>query len=385
VSLRKYQQKRKFPETPEPKGKIQRRGGKPLTFMIHEHHATRLHFDLRLELDGVLKSWAVPKGPSFVTGEKRLAVQVEDHPLEYGKFKGIIPEGNYGAGEVLIWDNGTYGIPGVVERTENEQLLRAGLKKGHLILHFEGKKLLGEYDLVRMGNQPQNWLLIRKTGQGPVAGRRMIEPMTAKLSPGPFDRKDWIFEVKWDGYRAIAVIDNGIVDLYSRNGLSFNEDYPLIREELARLKGSMILDGEIVIVDEQGRADFQLLQEYQKTGQGNLVYYVFDILELNGENLRELTLSQRKDRLAMVLKKKLPMVIFNEFIEKEGKAFFQAAVDMGLEGIMAKDWNSPYLEGKRSDYWLKIKNLNQQEAVIFGKQIHQLPDLSKPANAAVHG
>ncbi|MGL5831118.1 MAG: DNA polymerase ligase N-terminal domain-containing protein, partial [Candidatus Altimarinota bacterium] len=324
MSLHKYKQKRHFDKTPEPKGKVLKNAGKPLTFMVHEHHASHLHYDLRLEMEGVLKSWAVPKGPSQIIGEKHLAVHVEDHPLAYGKFKGTIPEGNYGAGIVKIWDHGTYtALDNPKTRRENEKALLFGLNKGHIAFVAHGKKMRGAYDLVQMKNQPKNWLLIKKTDHPEATPSKprifsvkakpsttftklkheklKIKPMLATLTKQPFNREGWIFEIKWDGYRALADITKNKTTLVSRHGLSYQEIFAPIINSLQKIQQKMILDGEVVVLDENGRSDFQLLQNYRHTGEGKLIYYVFDILSYQGKSLTNKPLLERKALLQKVL------------------------------------------------------------------------------------
>lgn len=396
MSLKKYKQKRSFKSTPEPAGRLIKAKGKPLIFVVHEHHASHLHYDLRLEMEGVLKSWAVPKGPSMQVGAKRLAVQVEDHPFDYAGFKGVIPEGNYGAGVVKIWDNGNYHAfdAETEDRKTNEKLLLAGLKKGHISFVVDGhKNMKGAFDLVRM-KDGKNWLLVKKTDkheekkklrifkvpeskvfEGGLnlpklkkmpAGTAFIKPMLATLVEEPFDREGWIFEIKWDGYRAITQIDKkGKPMLASRHGLSYNGFFQPIVESLKKIKTPMILDGEVVVVDDKGRADFQLLQGYRNTGEGNLVYYVFDILSYKGKDVRDKTLAERKKLLEKVLPD-LSNVKYSSHVESKGKDLFESAVKMNLEGIMAKNLDSKYLDGDRSKNWLKIKNINEQEVIICG-------------------
>jgi bifunctional non-homologous end joining protein LigD len=389
-----------------------------LRFVVQKHDATRLHYDFRLELDGVLKSWAVPKGPSLNPADKRLAIMVEDHPLDYRTFEGIIPEGNYGAGTVMVWDVGTYTARATTDRKEAERLLREGLAAGRLTIVLHGRKLEGEFALVKLKRGKGNeWLLMKKRDEwasendvtkndrSAVTGRslteieaptgkksrsaerssstnnrvrvraprtapqaampRHIKPMLATLVEEPFDREGWLFEPKWDGYRAIAEIRRDSVALYSRMQKPFEERFAPIVESLRGLRGEAILDGEIVVVDSAGRSQFHLLQNYQKSGQGPLRYYAFDLLYLDGRDLRGLPLRRRKELLAKFVAG-LPGVLLSEHIEQRGIAFFEAAEKHGLEGIMAKDGDSPYREGLRTHEWLKIKTRRRQEAVIGG-------------------
>lgn len=418
AELRSYEAKRTFAKTPEPKPERRSAGGE-LRFVVHKHAARALHYDLRLELDGVLKSWAVPKGPSLNPAMKRLAVMVEDHPYDYKDFEGLIPEHSYGAGSVIIWDQGTYRHPAGRNGQENERLLREGLKKGDLKFILDGEKLKGEFALVKTGTDPKSWLLLKKKdgfagsadilgeNRSVVSGRTLeeiaeaapeksfgqkkvreirfrealesealraapagpmphaITPMMATPAKEPFDHEEWIFEVKWDGYRAVAEIRDGHVALYSRNQLPLNKKYPQVADALAALGHDALLDGEIVVVDEQGHPDFQMLQDYQKTGKGHLLYYVFDLLHIEGRDLTKLPLLARKE----LLKNILPAgarIRFSDHIPNEGVHFFKVVRGQGLEGIVAKHAQSVYQIGRRSRQWLKMKTRLTQEAVIAG-------------------
>src|ERR1051325_4999461 len=371
MGLQRYFQKRNFGRTPEPRGREHPRRKRALSFVIQKHDATRLHYDFRLELDGVLKSWAVPKGIPVIKGDKRLAMHVEDHPLEYGGFEGIIPKGNYGAGTVMLWDRGTWELLG-----GNPQ---ESLKKGKLHFRLKGEKLKGEWTLVRMrgreelGKEP--WLLIKsgedtraisakmdnhsvssgKTleeiagGQSriwhsnreaaaekskPSPGRNARQPKVAPKSRAPRDlvrlverfpgqlpayvepmkavlvekapqEKGWVYEIKWDGYRALTVRKGDSIRLYSRRARDITKDFPEIAEAVTRMPvSSIVLDGELVAVDKQGHASFQLLQNF-KDGSGNghrLLYYVFDILNLENHDLKKVPFTERKRILEAVLK-----------------------------------------------------------------------------------
>ena len=418
MGLKEYQDKRRFEETPEPQP-VPGRPGDQLVFVVHKHAARALHYDLRLELAGVLKSWAVPKGPSLDPAVKRLAVKVEDHPLDYQDFEGVIPEGNYGAGAVIVWDRGFYQHPAALDRQESERLLLDGLEKGNLKLVLAGTKLKGEFALVRTKMDEKSWLLLKKKDSyatkedvlkenrsvvsqktleelvaahpedapGPQKINRIrlrealesadledapvkpmphaINPMLATLVREPFDQPDWLFEVKWDGYRAIAEIQDGQVALYSRNQISLKKKYPPITESLEKCGFAAVLDGEIVVVDDQGRANFQMLQNYQKSGRGHLLYYVFDLLFFQGHDLTPLPLLRRKELLKKILPSD-PHLKFSDHVRGEGVLFFQVVKDKGLEGIVAKHSHSPYLLGKRTRQWLKIKTQLTQECVIAG-------------------
>lgn len=358
MSLETYKQKRKFGKTPEPEGKSKRTNKKGLIFVVQEHHASHLHWDLRLEKDGVLKSWAVPKGPSIDPADKRLAIKVEDHPLEYAKFSGTIPEGNYGAGTVKIWDSGIY-LPLVSDDEHWEFILK-------------GKKLKGEFSLVKIkSKQNNNWLLIKMKndmGKKIKSNNKMphqIKPMLATLINEPFDKNDWFFEIKWDGYRAIAEIEKEKVKLYSRNLQPFENKFGVITDELKKINHDAVLDGEIVALDKDGKPSFQYLQDYEKNPKRELVYYVFDVLFLDGIDLQNNPLWERKKILSEIIPK-TGQIILSEHIEKNGIEFFEAAKKQGLEGIMAKDRNSIYQQGVRGQNWLKIKTHLRQEAIICG-------------------
>jgi len=377
--LSTYSKKREFSKTPEPKPKNKKSKkenlkSNTLQFVVQEHHASHLHFDFRLELNGVLKSWAVPKGLLIDPGEKHLAIQVEDHPYEYRKFHGLIPKGNYGAGEVIIWDKGTYEPQ---EKSESdEKTLSEQLKKGDLKIILHGNKLNGKYALVKFGKEEKNWLIIKErednlpqlreiqTGKKSKMPER-ISPMLAKLSENVFDSPNFIYELTWDGYRCIAHIENGQITLLSRNNIKFNKNYPEIVESLRKINKNAILDGEIVAIDKNGLPNFQLLQDYLKNKEGaTIIYYVFDLLYYDREDLRDLKLTERKN----LLKKILPIdahVKYSDEIDTQGSKLLQLAHKKGLEGIMAKRKDSRYVS-LRSDNWQKIKNIQIQEAIICG-------------------
>jgi bifunctional non-homologous end joining protein LigD len=388
-------------------------------FVVQKHYASHLHFDFRLELDGVLKSWAIPKGPSVNPKDKKLAVMVEDHPLQYKDFEGVIPEGNYGAGKVYHWDSGTYHALGASNRKESEELSRDGLQKGHLTFILNGTVLKGEFALIKLKKaSPKDWLLIKKNDE--FAGDQDIsklesadeaadkdsgkkkrlkifeksgispdflkqpgsaeanfeipryDPMLASLIEQPFDSSDWIFEIKWDGYRAIAEINMDDVALLSRNQASFNARFPAIVDTLQKMQITAVLDGEIVVVDSDGRPGFQLLQQYLKNMKGALIYYIFDILYYEGYELTDLPLISRKRLLKEIFndfaesKKNLGNIRISDFIEKDGIAFFNAAKNNNLEGILAKKSSGKYFPGGRSKEWLKIKAKMRQEVVVGG-------------------
>jgi len=416
MSLEDYKARRSFETTPEPKpGPGHGRGD--LIFVVHKHAARALHYDLRLELEGVLKSWAIPKGPSFNPAEKRLAVMVEDHPFEYKDFEGVIPEGNYGAGSVIIWDRGHYRHPSAGDREESERFLLEGLKKGDMKFVLAGEKLRGEFALVRTRKDEKSWLLLKKKDQHAAAqevltqnrsvlSRRTLEdvseteephrpdkigqiriaemmegkdlldapvtpmphnirPMLATPASKPFDHPDWLFEMKWDGYRATAELRSDRVSLYSRNLISLNHRFPALVDSLRKFRFQALLDGEIVVVDDRGHPDFQLLQDYQKSGKGHLLYYVFDILHLQEHDVTQLPLVRRKEILKRILPSSQKVKLSNH-INTEGILFFSTVEKEGLEGIIAKRAQSTYSIGRRTREWLKIKTRLTQKGVIAG-------------------
>jgi bifunctional non-homologous end joining protein LigD len=494
VALEEYKRKRRFSETPEPPPKLEKSKGH--RFVVQRHRATRLHYDFRLEMEGVLKSWAVPKGPSLNPGDKRLAMAVEDHPVSYFDFEGIIPEGNYGAGTVMVWDVGTWEplspVPvngEYVSGTESEAA--AMIKKGDLKFRLHGKRLNGDFALIhikarRPGSKGNEWLMIKKQDKyvdekfdidkydksvlsnqtmaqiagdegsaewqsskkasrggvkaawladtiakldkrkkagvakptqkdklkpgksgakkkAPVsvesadsdssrspAGNVLvkdlkgalkrpiptaIQPMLASIAEDPFDDPNWLFEIKWDGYRVVSFIEDGTVRMVSRNQNDLGPRYPELNAlpKLVNAK-SAILDGEVVVLDEQGRPSFSLMQ--QRTGiraHGRqapsrpdlpIIYYVFDLIYLDGYDLRRVALDDRK----RVLRGILPLgelVRYSDHHAGQGMALFQAAKQKGLEGIVAKKCNSCY-EERPTREWLKIKITQTVDCVIGG-------------------
>lgn len=389
MSLATYNKKRDFKQTAEPRGK--KATASKFGFVVQRHHASHLHYDFRLEMDGVLKSWAVPKGPSLNPSQKRLAVEVEDHPVDYISFKGIIPEGNYGAGKVEIWDKGTFVPVNEAHETITEKQALAGLKKGELKFRMKGGKLKGEFVLIKLKNGDKNWLLIKhkddhsvntvydaeKAKGKPVKtiasirhGRAtklkdFISPMLATITKTPFSDKDWVFEIKWDGYRAVAETGQKDLRLYSRNGIDFSERFPAIHQALQKIKHKAVLDGEIVLLNEKDLPDFQKLQHYENHLNFPLVYYVFDLLELDGKSTEKLSLLERKKLLKKLIGKN-KTIRYCDHVDTDGTAFLEQAKAQGLEGIIAKKKDSVYTEGYRSREWLKIKNVQTTEVVIAG-------------------
>ena len=350
--LEEYERKRERGKTPEPFGRGSRKAKAPI-FVVQRHDARRLHYDFRLERNGALASWAVPKGVPLAPGERHLAVHVEDHPLEYATFAGEIPQGQYGAGTVEIWDNGTYEL---VEEKKN----------GGLTVRLAGERLQGVWTLVpaHMDGDPKNWLIIRKAEEdGAPAGRRAYEVMAATLSEDIPTGDGWLFEVKWDGYRALATLASSGVDLRSRRGNSLNDRFPTVVKELPKAirMPDCVLDGEVCALDEDGKPSFSAMQQ----GGATIVYYVFDLLDVDGRSLVERPLRERRERLEAILDARNRTVRLSEAFE-DGEGLLAAATEQGLEGVIAKRADSPYAVGKRSRDWLKVKPGDRQEFVIVG-------------------
>jgi bifunctional non-homologous end joining protein LigD len=454
MGLKEYQAKRNFRRTPEPAGKVRSRRDVPLSFVIQKHAASHLHYDFRLEMEGVLKSWAVPKGLPLRQGERRLAIEVEDHPLEYGGFEGTIAPGNYGAGTVMVWDVGTYQVLG----GDPIGALHAG--KIHFVM--KGKKLKGEWTLVRMrdgqGSKPQ-WLLLktrddlpalsaRAENRSALTGRSLeeiagakkrhewvsnraldtrtsvrhlsrfasdlstvrpravpragvaahrkrvqrtskahhsaaeiaalsglpadhphfIEPMRAQLVSQLPKGKEWLYEIKFDGVRALALKKAIHPNLTSRSGKDLGAKYPAILEAVSSIPANeAVLDGEVVAVDKQGRSAFQLLQSFQTSGsKPALFYYVFDILQLDGRSLLALPLWQRKALAKKLTEGIHPKLRFSDSIQANSARLVKAMRARGLEGLVGKKRDSAYEPGRRSGAWIKLKWTNEQEFVIGG-------------------
>ena len=354
MSLSEYRRKRDPKVTPEPFEGGDKRGKKPI-FVVQRHDARRLHYDFRLERNGALASWAVPKGVPLEPGGRSLAVHVEDHPLEYAKFHGEIPQGQYGAGTVEIWDNGTYDL---IEEKRN----------GQLTVRLHGKRLDGTWSVVpaHLDGKEENWLLIkRRDGEGPAADERpeTYRPMMATLEERVPRGEGWLFEVKWDGYRALAYVRGGESRLVSRNGNDLTQRFEPVAKAIVKATKSphAVLDGEVCALDEQGRASFSAMQQ----GSGPLVFYAFDLLELDGEPLVDLPLAERRSRLEQLLDRRNRTVRLSESFD-DGVALAEAAEAQGLEGIMAKRDDSRYLQGRRTRDWLKIKTHGRQEFVVVG-------------------
>jgi bifunctional non-homologous end joining protein LigD len=400
VGLGKYFRKRHFKETPEPKGSVKKAKSKRLVFVVQEHDATRLHYDFRLELDGVLKSWAIPKGPSLDPHEHHLAVKTEDHPYDYRTFEGVIPKGNYGAGNVIIWDEGWYEPR--TETNDPEKTLRKELQEGHITFVMHGQKLKGEFALIKMehADNEDAWLLVKKTDEyattadvtkqdesvkshkhvDDMGGKNKlpdlshypkkaspwkVNPMLCTLVDDPFDDKDWLFEIKWDGYRAIGSKKKDDAELYSRNGNDFMLKYPPVAEAMREFKHDVIVDGEIVVVDENGVAHFEWLQNWNRDQHGTLHYYVFDVLWCDGHDVREMPLAERKKLLKNIFPDN-DILRFSDDIKAKGIRLFKEMQQRGMEGMVAKRADSSYREKDRGRDWLKVKTHMRQEVVIGG-------------------
>ncbi|MES2308223.1 MAG: non-homologous end-joining DNA ligase [Verrucomicrobiota bacterium] len=408
MPLQEYARKRNFKKTPEPGiEKTEKSSGR---FVIQKHAASHLHYDFRLEWKGVLKSWAVPKGMPYKKGEKRLAIQVEDHPVSYIHFEGVIPEGQYGGGTVMLWDRGTFSVVG--ESLEKE------FKKGKLSLHLKGEKLNGEWHLVRLKDSSQ-WLLIkadknmkpvsvkeddhsvlshktmkalsqstkiwdssrkstklqkikasatlRSSSKKTVRFPKFIEPMKALLVEDA-PAEGWEYELKFDGYRALAFLQQKKISLLSRNQKYLGEKFGEIQEALSSLPiKDAIIDGEIVALDSEGRPSFQLLQSYLlKDEKPPIYYYAFDLLRLNGKDLTKLPLSERKALLEEVIQKAPEIIRYSGNLGKNVKELLHQAKKRGLEGLIGKRQESLYESGRRSGSWIKLKLHQEQEFVIGG-------------------
>ena len=444
--LKTYRAKRRFGVTTEPKGEMTRRRGN--AFVVQKHAARRLHYDLRLELDGVMKSWAVTRGPSLVPGEKRLAVQVEDHPIAYNKFEGTIPQGEYGGGTVMIWDRGHW-------QPENDP--HKGLAKGHLAFTLEGEKLSGGWHLVRMhrraGEKRDNWLLIKQHDETERSGRDMdileekplsavtgrtmdeiakgpkkewrsnrskadqpkirpsktakkapkrahsaaimlmhrtknlsaegdpfagvghatlpafVAPCLATLSSKAPDSGKWVHEIKFDGYRIQARLDRGKVKLLTRKGLNWTSKFPTVAAAIAKLPAkSALIDGEVVVEGDDGLSSFSLLQQDLKASRHDrMVLYGFDLMHLDGADLKSLPLVSRKDALAKLFKREPARGVLrlSESLTEAGSTLLRHACKMGLEGIVSKVADAPYRSGRGQD-WIKTKCSDRQELVVAG-------------------
>jgi bifunctional non-homologous end joining protein LigD len=352
-TLDEYSKKRDPSKTSEPFSSRRSRRRAP-TFVVQRHAARRLHYDFRLERNGALASWAVPKGVPMEPGVRVLAVHVEDHPLDYGSFEGEIPKGQYGAGTVEIWDSGTYEL--VEEKRD-----------GGLTVRLHGKRLEGTWTLVpaHLDGDEKNWLLIRKRDDEAADVRNDYRPMLATLSDELPSGDEWLFEVKWDGYRALGYVREGSVRLVSRNGNDLTQRFPQVSRTLAQAVRSpvCVVDGEVCALDENGRPSFSAMQQ-GKPGTP-IVYAVFDLLELDGCPVVDLPLTERREHLEKLLDTSDRTIQLSAAFD-DGNALYDAAVEQRLEGVMAKKRGSRYAEGRRTRDWLKIKTHGRQEFVICG-------------------
>ncbi len=395
--LQKYNSKRNFGVTSEPEGKIKNRRGKDLRFSVQHHMARSDHYDLRLELNGVALSWAIPKGPSFNTADKRLAMRVEDHPVDYMDFEGIIPQGEYGGGTVMLWDEGIW-----IPRFDPEK----GLKDGSLKFSLEGERLKGNWALVKMKSEDEKsepWLLIKERDQytkksagigrftrGVRSNKTMAEISKSKKT-NPFDSAgvmlakltdelpqggEWLYELKYDGYRVLAFSGGGKTVLLSRNGHRCPKAFDAAADAVSTmLRGrAAVLDGEMVVAGKNGVPDFGALQKYVKSGGGGLNYVLFDLLALDGEDLRGLPLCERKEKLRAVADGAPPVISYSGHTEKMDQSRLNALKKQGAEGIVAKRKNSPYAAGKNGD-WQKLKFRRDDEFVIGGYTLDQNDEL----------
>jgi len=409
MALKEYSRKRNFKKTAEPPpGKVRPRDS-GLSYLIQKHDATRLHYDFRLEMDGVLLSWAVTKGPSLNPADKRLAVRTEDHPLAYGSFEGTIPQGEYGGGTVMLWDQGTWVPKGDPH---------AGLKKGHLAFELMGQRLKGGWNMIRMRGEGkrENWLLIKEKDEQADAGpngdflnersssittgrsldeiasgarraarskgngkrhetlsrliKRYPEVQLATLVDEAPEGDQWVHEIKFDGYRLLGFFAGDEATLRTRNGNDWTSSFPAIAAAMQKLKcESVVVDMEAVILDGAGKSSFQALQAALGEGgnRKNIVAYVFDLLNLDGEDLTPLPLTERKSRLKALLNKSKPgaALRYSDHFAVEGSKMHEQACAKGLEGIISKRGDAPYAGGRQKT-WLKVKCALRQEFIIVG-------------------
>ena len=405
-----YNRKRDFSKTREPRGRKLK--GKGDSFVVQKHDASRLHWDFRLELDGVLKSWAVPRGPSLDPGENRLAMRTEDHPIDYGSFEGTIPKGEYGGGTVMLWDRGRW-IPD--PRKDPSKTI----DEGHLHFTLEGERMKGEWVMFRLkpkpGEKAEPWMLKKVTdgdaqpddGDALVdncvtsvtTGRTMAEiavgkdvwrsnrggqkggraKKAASKAPPPFVEPElatlvdevptgngWIHEYKYDGYRLLIAVGDGVATAWTRNGKDWSDKFKALVKAAVKLPPGCLMDGEAAALDDQGRPSFQLLQSTLKERQGaNLVFYAFDLLVDRGEDIRKLSTLERKERLAALLEGVGPPILYGDHVVGRGEALFAEICKQRGEGIISKKANAPY-RGTRTRDWLKIKCIQRQEFVIVG-------------------
>jgi bifunctional non-homologous end joining protein LigD len=411
LDIETYNRKRDFTKTKEPKGR--RLKGNGDSFVVQKHDASRLHWDFRLELDGVLKSWAVPRGPSLDPDDKRLAVRTEDHPLDYGEFEGIIPKGEYGGGTVMLWDKGRW-------EPEPGKDPRKTIEEGHLHFSLDGERMKGEWVMFRLkarpGERQEPWMLKKvddrfakpeegealveqcvtsvttdrsmaeiaagadvwhSTGKGVKKGKakrragvgppKFQPPQLATLVDAVPSGNDWLHEYKYDGYRLLIATADGAATAWTRNGNDWSDRFRAIVRAASKLPAGCLIDGEAVALDSKGKPSFQLLQSSLKSGDADLAYYAFDLLVDQGKDIRRLPNIERKERLAALLKTASPPILYGDHVVGKGEALFEAICKEGGEGIVSKKANAPY-RGERSRNWLKVKCTQRQEFVIVGWQ-----------------
>ena len=410
LDIETYNRKRDFSKTQEPKGRKLK--GEGDSFVVQKHDASRLHWDFRLELDGVLKSWAVPKGPSLDPGENRLAMRTEDHPLDYGTFEGTIPKGEYGGGTVMLWDQGRWEPDPRKDPSKT-------IEEGHLHFTLEGERMKGEWVMFRLkpkpGEKAEPWMLKKVTDEyadpdngdalvdndvtSVTTGRTMAEIAAGEdvwrsnrggqkggrgkkasgKAPPPFQEPQlatlvdevptgnaWIHEYKYDGYRLLLSVGDGVASAWTRNGKDWSDKFKALVKAAAKLPAGCLLDGEAVALDDKGRPSFQLLQSTLKDSRGaNLAFYAFDLLVDRGEDIKKLPNIERKERLAALLEGVSGPIIYGDHVIGRGEAMFNAMCEQGGEGIVSKLAKAPY-KGTRSRNWLKVKCVQRQEFVIVG-------------------
>jgi len=410
LDIETYNRKRDFSKTREPKGRKLK--GKGDSFVVQKHDASRLHWDFRLELDGVLKSWAVPKGPSLDPGENRLAMRTEDHPLDYGGFEGTIPKGEYGGGTVMLWDHGRW-------EPDPRKDPKKTIEEGHLHFTLEGERMKGEWVMFRLkpkpGEKAEPWMLKKVTddfadpddgdalvdncvtsvttgrtmaeiaagedvwrsnrgGQKGGRGKRkaskappaFLDPQLATLVDEVPTGNSWIHEIKYDGYRLLLAVGEGVATAWTRNGKDWSDKFKVLVKAAARLPAGCLIDGEAVAIDDEGKPSFQLLQATLKDQKGaNLVFYAFDLLIDRGEDIRKLPNIERKERLAALLKGVSPPILYGDHIIGRGEEMFDAVCKQGGEGIVSKKASATY-QGTRTRNWLKVKCIQRQEFVLVG-------------------
>ena len=409
LDIETYNRKRDFSKTKEPKGRKLK--GKGDSFVIQKHEASRLHWDFRLELDGVLKSWAVPKGPSLDPGENRLAMRTEDHPLDYGGFEGTIPKGEYGGGTVMLWDQGRW-------EPDPRKDPKKTIEEGHLHFTLEGERMKGEWVMFRLkpkpGEKAEPWMLKKVTDDfaepedgdalvdncvtSVTTGRTMAEIAAgedvwrssrgrqkggrarkkASRAPPPFEEPQlatlvdevpsgtrWLHEIKYDGYRLLLSVGDGVATAFTRKGLDWSDRFKALIKAAAKLPAGCLIDGEAVALDDEGRPSFQLLQSTLKGGGAPLAFYAFDLLVDRGESIRKLPNIERKERLAALLEGVPPPILYGDHIIGRGEEMFEAVCKQGGEGIISKKASATY-QGTRTRNWLKIKCIQRQEFVIVG-------------------